>query len=63
MVRIKRAYEPAATGDGFRVLVERLWPRGVRKVDVHLDAWLKDVAPTHELRRWPRSSGRHPSSR
>ena len=52
MVRIKRAYEPAAARDGYRVLVERLWPRGVRKTDLQLDAWLKDVAPSHELRRW-----------
>lgn len=52
MVGIKRAYESAAAGDGYRVLVERLWPRGVRKTDLHLDAWLKDVAPSHELRRW-----------
>jgi uncharacterized protein YeaO (DUF488 family) len=52
MVRIKRAYEPVADGDGYRVLVERLWPRGVRKTDLHLDEWLKDVAPSHELRRW-----------
>lgn len=52
MVKIKRAYELAAAPDGHRVLVERLWPRGVRKTDLRLDAWLKDVAPSHELRRW-----------
>jgi uncharacterized protein YeaO (DUF488 family) len=51
-VRIKRAYEPASQRDGFRVLVDRLWPRGVRKADLRLDAWLKDVAPSAELRRW-----------
>lgn len=52
MLHLKRAYEPAASGDGHRVLVERLWPRGLRKADAHIDEWLKDVAPSHELRRW-----------
>lgn len=52
MIRLKRAYEPARASDGYRVLVERLWPRGLRKADAHLDAWLADVAPSHELRRW-----------
>jgi uncharacterized protein YeaO (DUF488 family) len=52
MVRIKRAYEAAGARDGYRVLVERLWPRGVRKSDLQLDAWLKDVAPSTDLRRW-----------
>lgn len=52
MVHLKRAYEPAGPHDGERVLVERLWPRGVRKLDLHLDAWLKDVAPSDALRRW-----------
>ncbi len=52
MIRLKRAYEPAAADDGMRVLVERLWPRGLKKTDVHLDAWLKEVAPSDALRRW-----------
>jgi uncharacterized protein YeaO (DUF488 family) len=52
MIQIKRAYESASPRDGYRVLVERLWPRGVRKTDLRLDAWLKDVAPSAELRRW-----------
>lgn len=52
MIQLKRAYEPAARGDGYRVLVERLWPRGLRKADAHLDDWRKEVAPSHELRRW-----------
>jgi uncharacterized protein YeaO (DUF488 family) len=52
MVQLKRAYESATPRDGYRVLVERLWPRGVRKTDLRLDAWLKDVAPSAELRRW-----------
>ncbi len=52
MVQIKRAYEPPARGDGFRVLVDRLWPRGLRKQDVPLDAWAKELAPSDALRRW-----------
>jgi uncharacterized protein YeaO (DUF488 family) len=52
MVQIKRAYESASPRDGYRVLIERLWPRGVRNTDLRLDAWLKDVAPSAELRRW-----------
>jgi uncharacterized protein YeaO (DUF488 family) len=52
MIHLKRAYEPAAAADGYRVLVERLWPRGLRKAEAHVDEWLKDVAPSHELRRW-----------
>ncbi len=51
-VRLKRAYQPASPRDGARVLVERLWPRGVRKSDLRLDAWLKDVAPSAGLRTW-----------
>jgi uncharacterized protein YeaO (DUF488 family) len=49
---MKRAYEKPAPEDGFRVLVERLWPRGLKKEAVALDLWLKDVAPSPELRRW-----------
>lgn len=52
MVKLKRVYEPAAASDGYRVLVERLWPRGVKKVDLALDAWEKDIAPSTELRKW-----------
>jgi uncharacterized protein YeaO (DUF488 family) len=52
MVKIKRAYEPPARRDGYRVLIDRLWPRGVRKDALSLDAWTKDVAPSHVLRRW-----------
>ena len=51
-VQLKRAYESASPRDGYRVLVERLWPRGVRKAELRLDAWLKDIAPSTELRRW-----------
>jgi len=52
MLTIKRIYEPAAREDGLRVLVDRLWPRGVSKESAALDLWLKDVAPTSELRTW-----------
>jgi uncharacterized protein YeaO (DUF488 family) len=48
--RVKRIYEPAAADDGFRVLVDRLWPRGVAKAKAHIDEWLKDVAPSDALR-------------
>jgi uncharacterized protein YeaO (DUF488 family) len=52
MVELKRVYEPSAASDGARYLVERLWPRGVRKADLPLDGWLKDAAPSPQLRRW-----------
>ena len=52
MVRIKRAYEEPARSDGYRVLVDRLWPRGVKKEALRLDLWAKDLAPTPELRTW-----------
>lgn len=51
-VRLKRAYEAPAPDDGTRVLVDRLWPRGVRKDQAALDLWLKDLAPSTALRRW-----------
>jgi uncharacterized protein YeaO (DUF488 family) len=51
-ILLKRAYEPPAKSDGKRVLVERLWPRGVKKEALHLDAWMKDVAPSTPLRKW-----------
>jgi uncharacterized protein YeaO (DUF488 family) len=51
-IQLKRAYERPAPEDGQRFLVERLWPRGVRKIDLRLDGWLKDVAPSPGLRRW-----------
>lgn len=52
MIRIKRTYEPAARGDGRRLLVERLWPRGMTREALDADAWLKDVAPSTSLRKW-----------
>ena len=51
-IRLKRAYEKPARGDGIRVLVDRLWPRGIKKEDLHLDAWAKALAPSNELRKW-----------
>ncbi len=51
-ILLKRAYEPAARSDGFRILVERLWPRGVSKEDARIDLWAKETAPSAELRRW-----------
>ena len=51
-VALKRAYEKPSRSDGTRVLVDRLWPRGLTKEAAALDAWLKDVAPSNELRRW-----------
>ncbi|HEY7182833.1 MAG TPA: DUF488 family protein [Blastocatellia bacterium] len=52
MIKLKRAYEKAAKDDGERILVERLWPRGLTKAQAKLDIWLKDVAPSAELRKW-----------
>lgn len=51
-VQLKRAYEPAAADDGTRVLVDRLWPRGVSKDHAAVDLWLKELAPSTELRKW-----------
>lgn len=51
-VRLKRAYEPAEESDGMRILVDRLWPRGVSKAQARIDRWMKDVAPSAELRTW-----------
>ena len=51
-VRIKRVYDPPSPQDGTRVLVDRLWPRGLTKEDAALDVWIKDIAPSNELRKW-----------
>ncbi len=51
-IRIKRIYEPWEEGDGFRALVDRLWPRGISKEKARLDLWLKEAAPSPELRTW-----------
>ena len=52
MIKLKRAYEKPARDDGERILVERLWPRGLTKLQAKVDLWLKDVAPSTELRKW-----------
>ena len=52
MIQLKRVYEQASAADGRRFLVERLWPRGIRKEALPLETWLKDAAPSDELRRW-----------
>jgi uncharacterized protein YeaO (DUF488 family) len=52
MISMKRIYEPAAEGDGYRVLAERLWPRGESKAKAKLDAWEKEIAPSNDLRHW-----------
>ncbi len=61
MIRIKRVYEPAAKADGWRVLVDRLWPRGMSKEAAKIDLWMRDVAPSdalrksfcHDVQKWP----------
>ncbi len=61
MVRIKRVYEEAAKEDGYRVLVDRLWPRGMKKEQANIDAWMREVAPSdalrksfcHDVKKWP----------
>jgi uncharacterized protein YeaO (DUF488 family) len=50
--KIKRAYEPPEASDGYRVLVDRLWPRGLTKQKLHVDNWMKDIAPSTDLRKW-----------
>lgn len=52
MIKIKRVYEPPAQEDGFRVLIDRLWPRGLTKEKAKLNQWMKEVAPSDELRKW-----------
>jgi uncharacterized protein YeaO (DUF488 family) len=52
MIKLKRAYEPAAAEDGVRILVDRLWPRGAKRSALRLDAWLSELAPSDALRRW-----------
>lgn len=51
-IRLKRVYESASSEDGMRILVDRLWPRGLRKEDAAVDRWLKEIAPSTELRQW-----------
>lgn len=52
MIQLKRVYDPYSKEDGYRILVDRLWPRGVSKEKAHLDLWLKEIGPTTELRKW-----------
>ena len=51
-INIKRVYDDKSQDDGYRVFIDRLWPRGVKKEDAHFDEWLKDLAPSTELRKW-----------
>ena len=51
-IKLKRIYEPAAKHDGYRILIDRLWPRGLTKEKAHVDHWTKDIAPSSELRKW-----------
>jgi uncharacterized protein YeaO (DUF488 family) len=52
MIKIKRIYDPPASGDGKRILIDRLWPRGLKKEDAKIDEWLRELAPSTELRKW-----------
>ncbi|ALS01550.1 MarR family transcriptional regulator [Enterococcus silesiacus] len=52
MIQLKRAYAKPDAADGYRILVDRLWPRGMSKEKEHLDLWLKEIAPSNELRKW-----------
>jgi len=51
-VKTKRIYEPVSAADGYRILIDRLWPRGIKKEAAHIDKWFKDIAPSTELRKW-----------
>ncbi|MEP7279884.1 MAG: DUF488 domain-containing protein [Bacteroidota bacterium] len=51
-IRIKRVYEPVEKKDGFRILVDRLWPRGIKKESLHAETWIKEAAPSAALRKW-----------
>ena len=52
MIKIKRVYDEPSRGDGKRILIDRLWPRGIKKEDARIDEWIKEVAPSSELRKW-----------
>ncbi len=52
MIKIKRVYESSSKEDGFRILIDRLWPRGLSKESAQIDTWLKDIAPSSDLRKW-----------
>ena len=52
MIQIKRVYDPPGPGDGKRIFVDRLWPRGIKKENLKMDEWLKEIAPSDQLRKW-----------
>jgi uncharacterized protein YeaO (DUF488 family) len=52
MIKLKRIYDPVSPDDGKRILIDRLWPRGIRKEDARIDEWLRDIAPSAQLRKW-----------
>ena len=52
MLKVKRVYDPVAADDGKRILVDRLWPRGIKKEKARIDEWLKEISPSNELRKW-----------
>ena len=52
MIQLKRAYDPSSKSDGTRILIDRLWPRGLKKAKARIDLWLKEIAPSTELRKW-----------
>jgi uncharacterized protein YeaO (DUF488 family) len=52
MLKTKRIYDKPSKADGYRILVDRLWPRGIKKEKAHIDKWLKDIAPSNDLRKW-----------
>lgn len=52
MIQIKRIYDPVGDDDGYRILIDRLWPRGFSKENAHIDLWMKEVAPSTSLRKW-----------
>lgn len=52
MIKIKRIYESPGNDDGYRILVDRLWPRGISKKSAHMDVWMKEIAPSADLRKW-----------
>lgn len=52
MIKTKRVYDPPSPEDGKRILIDRLWPRGIKKEEAHIDEWLREIAPSTELRKW-----------
>jgi len=52
MIKVKRIYDPPSPDDGKRILIDRLWPRGMKKEEAHIDQWLKEISPSNELRKW-----------